>query len=172
MQLRTVFDPCIHKDLEEYIYQIDCCIPVTKCLIVLFQWSFLIWQGSCDWGYYWEKLTELNIICHYVFHFFGTLRVYDWSYDGHHHPWIFYSFDSDINPQSSFGRYYCFWITILMSEGSFRDFLTGASYCFQVRVAALTFTMEQENIEKHPSGSLVFSYFFLPPLYKNSTMYS
>lgn len=40
MQLRTVFDPCIHKDLEEYIYQIDCCIPVTKCLIVLFSEVF------------------------------------------------------------------------------------------------------------------------------------
>lgn len=61
---------------------------------------------------------------------------------------------------------------ILMSEGNFKDFIKGASDPSQVRVAAFTVTREQENTERHPSGSLVFDvHSFLPPLCRRSTVF-
>ena len=58
-----------------------------------------------------------------------------------------------------------------MGEESVRDFIKTLLYSFQVRVVTFTVTMEQENIERHPTGSLVFdSYFFLTPLCENSTV--
>lgn len=60
---------------------------------------------------------------------------------------------------------------MLMGEESFRDFIKTVSYSFQVRVVIFTVTMEPENIERHPVGSLVFnSYIFLMPLCENSTV--